>query len=95
MSKKRTKRSTEKKLQNYCTQFYLQNEASNKEIYHEVLEEFHRKCGAKSRYEVFRNASRSFRVSAGGARCSRERGEMRVNGPCFVYRCSQCHSRGI
>ena len=46
------------------TQFRPQNETSNNEIYQEVFEDLHRKGGAKSKYEVSRNAPGSFRVSA-------------------------------
>ena len=53
--------------ENYSTHFYLQNETSNNEIHQEVFEKLHRKGDAMWKYEVFRNAAGSVRVSAYGA----------------------------
>ena len=59
---------------NFCAHFHLQNVTSNNKIHREFFEELHRKGGAKCKYEVFMNASRSFRVSTSGAGRGNERG---------------------
>ena len=66
-----TKTSTVK----LSTYFYLQTETSNKKIQQFFFsEELHRESGVKCKHNVFRNAPRSFRFSAGGAGWGRERG---------------------